>query len=69
MRRPAWRFATACLVLSGLSLFAFSVGFMTCLEFGCASWRKTVNTVTFFGVPTFLGLALVAALIGWVKRS
>lgn len=68
-RQGRWRVATACLVLSGFSAFAFSVGFATCLESECASWHRTVNTITFFAVPTFLVVALIAALIGWAKRS
>ena len=69
MRPGPWRVAVACLVLSGFSAYALWLGFITCLEFGCPSWRETVNTVAFFGVPTFLVVALIAALIGWVTRS
>jgi hypothetical protein len=69
MRRPGrWRFVTACLLLSALSLFAFSVGLATCLESECAWWQQAVNTATFFAVPTFLVAALIGVLVGRLKR-
>ncbi len=70
MRRPGRRrFLAACLILSVFFTVVFTVGFATCLESACATWHKAVNTLAFLGAWTFLVMALIAALIGWVKRS
>ncbi len=63
------RFAVVCLLLCAVSVVVFIVGLATCLESECASWHLWVNTVAFFGVPTFLVMAVIAGLTGWVRRD